>query len=332
MTNQPKVSVIIPTYKRAEFITRAISSVLNQTYNNIEIIVVDDNDCNTEYRNKMEKLMKKYIQKDNFIYHKHKKNLNGATARNTGINLSTGEYITFLDDDDIFISERIAKLVEFLEKNKKYNAVYTATIFMENGKIQKTCSSKKHGNLMFEMLCQESVFCTGSNLFFRAKALKAINGFDTSFYRHQDIEVMVRFFRNNLIGQLNEYLVIKNTDDKSNIPNLEKAIAIRKYFLETFESDINTFDIPNRKKIYSSNYFGLLTLAIKTKKYSQIKEIKKTMKSEYPIELTCKQYIKLFLIFVNNYIPIKKFSISFKKYEQNVPNKIKQEIIKTSSI
>ena len=97
------VSVIIPTFQRAKYIERAIDSVLNQTYKNFEIIVVDDNDQESEARKEMIKRMDKYSSDSRIIYIKHEKNKNGAAARNTGINVAKGEYITFLDDDDYFL-------------------------------------------------------------------------------------------------------------------------------------------------------------------------------------------------------------------------------------
>ena len=95
-----KVSVIITTYKRADMLSRAINSVLNQTYKNIEVIVVDDNGNGSEYRLKTEIIMNKYSQIDNLKYIKHKENKNGSAARNTGIREATGDIICFLDDDD----------------------------------------------------------------------------------------------------------------------------------------------------------------------------------------------------------------------------------------
>lgn len=78
------VSVIIPTYKRSDCLPNAIKSVLNQTYKDIEIIVVDDNDPESEYRKNTEKVMEGFSQYSNVIYIKHDINRNGSVARNTG--------------------------------------------------------------------------------------------------------------------------------------------------------------------------------------------------------------------------------------------------------
>ena len=123
------VSVIIPTYKRSSCLLRAINSVLNQTYKKIEIIVVDDNNEDSLYRTENEKKLEKYVNKNKIIYLKHKKNLNGANARNTAIKKATGEYITFLDDDDYFLPDRIEKMVMVLKDNSNYDGAYSSVIF-----------------------------------------------------------------------------------------------------------------------------------------------------------------------------------------------------------
>ena len=103
------VSVIIPTYKRKlDYVSNALQSVLNQTYNNIEIIVVDDSPNDFPYRDEI----KNYIEKlndDRVIYIRNEKNLGGSLSRNVGINASRGEYITFLDDDDEYMPGKVEK-------------------------------------------------------------------------------------------------------------------------------------------------------------------------------------------------------------------------------
>ena len=95
---------------------------MNQNYSNIELIVVDDNNSGTEYRRNVENIMSEYKLGENFKYIKHKENLNGAAARNSGIKNSSGKYIAFLDDDDVFSKNRIRSLVNELEKetNKEF--------------------------------------------------------------------------------------------------------------------------------------------------------------------------------------------------------------------
>lgn len=110
----PLVSIIMPTYKRAEFLERAIESLLKQDFKLIEIIVVDDNDPSSDQRMDTEKKMEKYKNTKQVRYIKNVKNVGGALARNNGIKNSTGFFITFLDDDDIYLSDKISSQVNFM--------------------------------------------------------------------------------------------------------------------------------------------------------------------------------------------------------------------------
>ena len=114
---QGLVSVIIPTYSRSTFITRAIDSVLGQTYHPIEIIVVDDNGKGTPQQIETQKILQTYIDDNKIRYITHERNKNGSAARNTGIEASRGEYVTFLDDDDEYLSEKVAREVEAIEES-----------------------------------------------------------------------------------------------------------------------------------------------------------------------------------------------------------------------
>src|SRR5437868_7134370 len=99
----PKVSVIIPTYNRGKLITRAVNSVLNQTFNDFEIIIVDDG-SKDETKNI---LMPYQNQKKNRIKYFYQENRGISAARNRGIKESTGEYIAFLDSDDEWVSDKL---------------------------------------------------------------------------------------------------------------------------------------------------------------------------------------------------------------------------------
>lgn len=110
----PLVSVVIPTFGRARHLADAIDSVLAQTYKNIEIVVVDDNPPNSIDRIETKLLLERYSANDAFIYTTHEENKGGAAARNTGVRMSAGELITFLDDDDTYHKEKLEKQVEHI--------------------------------------------------------------------------------------------------------------------------------------------------------------------------------------------------------------------------
>ena len=94
------VSVVMPTYKRSEMLSRAIDSVLAQTYTNIELLLVNDNEPGDEFTKDLQQRVAVYSTDSRFKLILQEKHVNGAVARNVGIRQAKGEYIAFLDDDD----------------------------------------------------------------------------------------------------------------------------------------------------------------------------------------------------------------------------------------
>lgn len=325
------VTVIIPTYKRANSIDKAIESVLNQSYKDFEIIVVDDNNEDTIYRTDMIKIMQKYSDNEKIKYIKHSKNKDGAAARNTGIREANGEYITFLDDDDYFMPDRLKILVNTLEKEKEFNGAYTATILVKKGKIVGGSNAKKSGNLKKDLLLNQFSFGTGSNMFFRANALKNINGFDEEFIRHQDIECMIRFFRKNKIIGIDQPLVIKGQNDRKNEPDFYKYREIKKVYFEKFKEDVLELNENDQNAFYRTNIEALISLAIKNKRYKEIKLLKKELKKySQSNEILSKNKIKNVINFINNYIPIIFIEEEIKRiiFSKNINKETKKFIIK----
>ncbi len=113
-----KVSVIVPTHNRPHFLGRTIDSLLAQTYRDTEIVVVDDNAPDSPARADTQALMRNYEQHDNVIYIRNEKPMGGGLARNEGIRAATGDYVTFLDDDDVYLPEKVETQLSFmLEKD-----------------------------------------------------------------------------------------------------------------------------------------------------------------------------------------------------------------------
>ena len=128
MNSLPIVSVIIPTYNAASTIEESINSVFNQSYSNIEIIVIDDGSTDNT-----EALLTQYSSRITYI---KKENGGFASARNAGTKIAKGEYIAWLDADDIFRDNKIAKQIEFLKNNPEIHAVSSEfSAFDENGTI-----------------------------------------------------------------------------------------------------------------------------------------------------------------------------------------------------
>jgi glycosyltransferase involved in cell wall biosynthesis len=115
--DSPLVTVIIPTYNRSHIVTDAINSVLAQTLKNFQLIIIDDGSTDNT-RN----VLATYQGKVEYFY---KANGGASSARNVGLRMAKGKYVAFLDSDDIWHSERLEMLVNFMEHNGSYSAVFT---------------------------------------------------------------------------------------------------------------------------------------------------------------------------------------------------------------
>ncbi|MBE5966484.1 MAG: glycosyltransferase family 2 protein [Lachnospiraceae bacterium] len=252
----PLVSVITPTYKRSNMLSRAIDSVLNQTYENIQIVIVDDNDPYTDWRKKTQELMLTYEENPKIKYIRHDKNKNGAVARNTGIYHADGDIVCFLDDDDWFLPDKVEKQVKYLLQNTENRAVYCG--WDRDGIV----IPKKHGNMSFELLSGTNLIYTNVIMMWRHDAIEC-GGWDENLKRHQEAGFLLRYFKNGgKIGVISECLVKFDTSDRSNAAsngNINEEHM--KQYLDSYKDMIEACEAEQRgakKNIYSYRYRGVL--------------------------------------------------------------------------
>ncbi|WP_028043635.1 glycosyltransferase family 2 protein [Candidatus Stoquefichus massiliensis] len=247
----PLVSIIIPTYDRPTMLDRTIQSVLTQTYKNIEIIIVDDNNPNTVSRKETEIIMSKYIDNHKIQYIKHKYNRNGSSARNTGWKHANGKYITFIDDDDEIKNSKIEKQVNCLEKNDEFGACYTGyKLIKSENKIQLS-SEKRSGNLYLSALMRTLYLGSGSNLFLLKSIVDDIGGYDESFVRNQDIEFLVRVLEKTKLKYIDSIELIIHQENRSKERTFEELEEISKYYLKVFNERIDKLSIKDKRKVIS---------------------------------------------------------------------------------
>ena len=264
------VSVIIPTYKRASYLKRCLESVLDQTYKNIEIIVVDDNEPESEYRIKTEEILNSFISNPKINYIKHSNNRNGSAARNTGIKFAKGSYIAFLDDDDYFFSTKIQEQVDLIKLSAgNVKACYCKCEKYINGKKIYETTYTKSGNLQLDMLLLDVEINGGSTLLVEKKSILEIKGFDERFVRHQDVEFLINFFRKNEIICLPKVLVRLNVDSRENKLNPDRLKEVKELLLETYQKDIALYPPNIQKKIYASHWFDLFKVYLINREFSQ---------------------------------------------------------------
>lgn len=109
------VSIITPSYNTSKYITKTIESVLSQTYTNWEMIIVDD--CSTD---DTDEIVKPYLKDRRIKYIKNKKNSGAAISRNIALKEANGEWIAFLDSDDLWSNDKLEKQIKFMKKNNYY--------------------------------------------------------------------------------------------------------------------------------------------------------------------------------------------------------------------
>ncbi|MBN2639442.1 MAG: glycosyltransferase family 2 protein [Bacteroidales bacterium] len=115
----PLVSIVLPTYNRAELIERALESVLIQTFQDFELIVVDDGS-----RDNTCSILQKYIRDHNNIRYVKQQNMKLSLALNTGIQLSAGSYIAFINSDDVIKPDHLEKRVHFMQQNSDVDLIH----------------------------------------------------------------------------------------------------------------------------------------------------------------------------------------------------------------
>lgn len=231
------VTTIIPTYKRSDSLNRAIDSVLNQTYKNIEIVVVDDNDNESVYRTETEKLMVQYNNDSRIKYLKHPYNMNGAQARNTGIRHARGEFITFLDDDDEFSSKRFEKLIPVLDSSpKEFGLISSSCIYFKDNMLYKKRKIKFTDDVILELLSDQFKIGSGSNFIIKREVIEEVEGFDINFLRHQDFEFLVRVAMKYKFLSSDEYLLnIYLDSEQNNSQSIEKLLETKKQYLTKYQ-------------------------------------------------------------------------------------------------
>lgn len=208
MNNSPKVSVVIPTYNRAHLIQKSIRSVLNQTYKNLEVVVVDDSDDDTEKR-------VKEIKDARLIYIKNPKRMGVSAARNIAIHVSTGELIAFQDSDDEWYEDKLEKQVNLLlSLPSEYAAVYCGMEYFDI-KTDKVIDIELT-EINFRQSYADGMLQTPptQTILIKKNVLDEVGYFDEQLRAAEDTELTIRVSRKYLFGFVKEPLirVAKNHD------------------------------------------------------------------------------------------------------------------------
>jgi len=224
-------------------VERAVNSVFNQTYPNIEVIVVDDSPSDFVYRKNISQLINGMADSGYDIkYIPHEKNMGACAARNTGMNIAKGTYIAFLDDDDEWLPEKIEKQVQVMKKSDAA-LVYCGSICQndDTGKAFRKKTKFCRGDVFYELLYSNFIESTSFPLM-KLDCLKKIGGFDVLMQSSQDYDVWLRIAKEYEIDYVDEPLVIYHehsgekitSDPKKKINGLER---LNNKYQEYIDSD-----------------------------------------------------------------------------------------------
>ena len=213
--NMKKVSIIIPMHNSSGHIDQCIDSVLNQTYKNIEVIVVDDKSSD----NSIELVEQKKDSRIKLI--KLSENLGAAKARNTGIDAATGEYICFLDSDDYWKLDKLEKQVNFIEKNN-YTFIYGGYVFLKKDKTTHVAHVPESINYK-QALKNTTIFT--STVMFNMTHLKKEDIYMPNVKRGQDTATWWQILKKGITAYgIDEVLAFYRVGEKSLSSNKFKAL------------------------------------------------------------------------------------------------------------
>ena len=212
----PLVSVIIPTYNRPELLERACNTAYQQTYNNIEIIVVDDNSP-TDYSEVL-----KDLGPLNIKYIKRNVNGGGSAARNTGIEIAKGEFVAFLDDDDLWHERKIEKQILSLSDTVK--AAHCGYELNSSGAKR----IEKKSLITLSDLCVNNKLASTTGLLCSTEILRRTR-FDESLNRAQDWDLYLRIAKETDFAYVQEALYTYDDGDHERMSNRFAQLSIEEY-------------------------------------------------------------------------------------------------------
>jgi glycosyltransferase involved in cell wall biosynthesis len=260
----PKVTVIIPTCNRPQFIGRAIKSVLNQTYQDYEIIIIDDG-----LKVRAEKEISTFNDR-RIRYIQHQENKGGAAARNTGIKNSKGLYVAFLDDDDEWMPEKLKKQVEAFENSDDSVVLAFCGFEMrdENGKFLEARLPNQSGIIWpFNQVLHRSYIWTTTIMVRKKVALSGVL-FDENLKKNQEWDFQLRLLKVGKFFAINEPLAVLNilgeNEHMGGMGNINNITSAYELFIKKHYTDYQ-----KNKKSLAYNYGRLSLLYRESRQYKK---------------------------------------------------------------
>lgn len=216
------VSVIIPTHNRANLLPRAVRSVFDQTYENYEIIIVDD--CSTDRTT--ETVMS--WEDDRIKYIRHTENRRQSASLNTGIDAAMGEYIAFLDDDDEWMPDKLEQQVAEMEScGSEVGLVYGWLDQVDDTtrKVQPKYRKTMSGDLSTELMAL-SIPAPTITLMVRAHVARKVGGFDESLGAYNDLDFLVKVSQQCDIAAVARVVAVQHVGHGHGRMNVDSKVVL----------------------------------------------------------------------------------------------------------
>lgn len=246
----PKVSAIITTFNRADYLKKAIESVLNQTFTDFELLILDNSSTdNTES-------VVKSLGDNRLRYIKHKP-LGISQARNLAVRESTGKFISFLDDDDIWLPCKLEKQLEVFERGDKDLSLVYGGFVKINAAGKKVGIHKPvlRGNILRELLWQKDDFTgSASNPMIKKSVIDNLGGYDEQVTTGEDWELYLRLAEKDKIDFTSEFVALIRTHSGPRLGDkLEETAQLEIKVLQRYGY---IFDTAKRLKSFYNQKLG----------------------------------------------------------------------------
>lgn len=219
-----RVSVIIPTYNRSGLLVKAVSSVLNQTFKDLEVLIIDDGSTD-DTKQRIEGLGESRIR-----YIRNSKNMGVSGSRNVGITSSLSDYIGFLDDDDEWLPEKLERQVGILDNSpSNVGLVYTGTLSVDlaTGGLIETTIPRYKGNVLNDLVFLN--FIPTSSVLARRECFTKVGLFDENLSYGEDFDLWIRISTEFLIDYIQDPLAIHKDHPQTTTANNKKvAVNVRR--------------------------------------------------------------------------------------------------------
>ncbi len=188
MKYSPRISIIIPCYNAAETLAATLESALAQTFRHFELLIVNDGSTDNS-----EKIAKEYCRRDKRVRIYSTPNQGVSAARNTGVALSSAQYIAFLDADDFWSPDKLALHLALMEKDNSIGVSFSKIMFLtQTGEPSFTYSNGPFHEMQPAHLLYENPLCTSSNITVRREVFAEVGGFNESMSFAEDQEWLFR--------------------------------------------------------------------------------------------------------------------------------------------